>query len=372
MFLLYAFRGFNVREVKGFVLRAVRILLIPSLVIAFVAMINYLRFGYPSPISGMIKSGFPFNPVFQPTILLDNIVRVFVSQDYKFLIAALPLYLAIILFSSLFSNILSYHKNLPGLLGNPSFAYSVAGSTLILNLVLFQKWSKGIAGWYLVIPLILAGVILSHAISGNMESIKRVLEKTETMLKIPEKFNLSKSPNAFSYMVVVPLLAIVCISTMTIPYYANADYTGSSLESWINTLEDDVVFASTDCGSIAFWSNKTFINLDGLVSDYNYQEEIRDGRFNQYLHENGVDYIIVRIWDKPQPHILREPEKMYQARIALDVLEGNYTTFEFYVYSYVYYTFSDFIQLSRNDEVFRSSVFMDGLVRSRNIVWRFH
>lgn len=372
LFLLYALRSFDVEGLKGFFLKAVRILLIPSLAIAFVALTNYLRFGYPSPISGVIKSGFPFIPVFQPTMLLDGLLAALLTQNCNRLTAGLPLYLVIILLTTLIFTVLSHRNNVAGLLKNTLFAYSVAGSALFVNIVLFQKWSKGIDLWYLVVPLILAGVIISYAISGSVDSIKRVLERTETALRVPERLNLSKSPRTFSLLVMVPLLVIVGISATAIPYYSTYASSESSLESWMDTLEDDVVFASTDCGSIAFWSNKTFVNLDGLVNDYNYQEVIRDGGLNQYLHENGVDYILVSVWEEPQPQRLREPEKMYQTRIAPDVLEGNYATFDFYVYSYLYYTYSDIIHLSRSDEVFRSSVFMDGLVKSRFIVWRLH
>ena len=56
----------------------------------------------------------------------------------------------------------------------------------------------------------------------------------------------------------------------------------------------DTVFASWNAGQLGFFSNRTFINLDGVINDVDYYERVLLGSTSviDYLSENKVDYIV--------------------------------------------------------------------------------
>ena len=56
----------------------------------------------------------------------------------------------------------------------------------------------------------------------------------------------------------------------------------------------DTVFASWNAGQLGFFSNRTFINLDGLINNVDYYERVLRGPvpLADYLVENKVDYIV--------------------------------------------------------------------------------
>ena len=64
---------------------------------------------------------------------------------------------------------------------------------------------------------------------------------------------------------------------------------------WIRAnLPADAVLASWNAGQLGFFSHRTVINLDGLVNDRRYFEEVLKGRraLPEYLRENRVDYVV--------------------------------------------------------------------------------
>jgi hypothetical protein len=56
----------------------------------------------------------------------------------------------------------------------------------------------------------------------------------------------------------------------------------------------DTVFASWNAGQLGYFSNRTFINLDGLINNVDYYERVLQGStpLTDYLIENKVDYIV--------------------------------------------------------------------------------
>jgi hypothetical protein len=56
----------------------------------------------------------------------------------------------------------------------------------------------------------------------------------------------------------------------------------------------ETVFAAWNTGQLAFFSNRTFINLDGVINDLDYYERVLRGSLPlaDYLSENKVDYIV--------------------------------------------------------------------------------
>lgn len=56
----------------------------------------------------------------------------------------------------------------------------------------------------------------------------------------------------------------------------------------------DTVFASWNAGQLGFFSNRTFINLDGLINNIDYYQRVLNGPtpLTDYLNENNVDFIV--------------------------------------------------------------------------------
>jgi hypothetical protein len=56
----------------------------------------------------------------------------------------------------------------------------------------------------------------------------------------------------------------------------------------------DTVFASWNTGQLGYFSNRTFINLDGVINSVDYYERVLQGSvpLKDYLFENHVDYIV--------------------------------------------------------------------------------
>lgn len=347
---------------KYFIKKLLLIFGLPCLALGSVAIYNYLNFGKINTISGILKSSFP-KINFHPTFLLDDLFSVFyllskgiVNKKVLYLLSPLPIYLVIIFVIVL---ICQLKKRITrSLLDNKLFLYSLIGIILLFNLILFQKWDKGIDSWYLVIPTLLLGIIISIYLSEKL-CINKVFIIKNYQIKL---YNI----------IYILLLSIILFNSLSISKKIDNKKMESSFDLWIKQIDPKAVFAATDCGYAAFWSNRTFINLDGLINDYDYQEIIQENKLYQYLIDNGVDYITVGVWDKKVPYILRKTDKMYESRIAPDVLNGNYSEYIFYVYSYMYNKYSDKIIFSKDDEVFRSEMGTDarGSIMTRLIVWK--
>jgi len=64
---------------------------------------------------------------------------------------------------------------------------------------------------------------------------------------------------------------------------------------WIaDNSPPDTVFASWNAGQLGFFSNRTFINLDGVINNVDYYERVLHGStsLTDYLIENNVDFIV--------------------------------------------------------------------------------
>jgi hypothetical protein len=64
---------------------------------------------------------------------------------------------------------------------------------------------------------------------------------------------------------------------------------------WISeNFPPDTIFASWNAGQLGFFSNRTFINLDGVINNVDYYERVLRGSNSlaDYLSENNVDYVV--------------------------------------------------------------------------------
>ncbi|HET9905370.1 MAG TPA: hypothetical protein VFQ23_01980 [Anaerolineales bacterium] len=73
---------------------------------------------------------------------------------------------------------------------------------------------------------------------------------------------------------------------------------------WIaDNSPPDTIFAAWNAGQLSFFSNRTFINLDGLINSIDYYERVLQGPvpLSDYLVENKVEYIVDYAIYRPIP-----------------------------------------------------------------------
>ena len=125
-------------------------------------------------------------------------------------------------------------------------------------------------------------------------------------------------------------------------------------------LPADAVFATTDAGVFGYFSERTTINLDGLINNYRYREEIRAGRFAGYLHQRGVQYIL----------------DQYSAGNDAWV-SGDYESRPYRVWFHPERRVAGEVQLFREDEVFRvivqtrTTLASDEVKPNAIVMWRY-
>jgi hypothetical protein len=142
---------------------------------------------------------------------------------------------------------------------------------------------------------------------------------------------------------------------------------GGDLYSLVLSRGPDAVWAATDCGAIAFWTGAPFVNLDGLINGFEYQTALKHNDLDGYLKRTGVDYLVVGAWRCGPSAGPIDP--MYVHRVDPTLFSGEYSTYDFFVYSYMYETYSDTITLLRDQEVWRSDHELDGTIPARTIVF---
>lgn len=107
------------------------------------------------------------------------------------------------------------------------------------------------------------------------------------------------------YKKIIPLLLLFLIvlnlysAYKFINRYENANYNSWQVNNYNiavlvkNSLPQDSRFFYTDCGIFGFFSERTTINGDGLVNNYEYQEILKSGGLGQYLKVNSITHIVI-------------------------------------------------------------------------------
>ena len=224
---------------------------------------------------------------------------------------------------------------------------------------LFQKWSKPVPVWYFG-PAVLTGTFALAVGVANTVSLRRLRALAAAAAVGVLLVNVASIGKAWYRG--TPLW------TVSQPQTAQAAGRCTPLIEFMKSQPSDQRWACTDCGKLAFWSNRPVVNLDGLVNDFDYQRALRDGRLAEYLREKNVRYLVFLAWDKPQTQH-RQYEPMYECRVAPDVFSGDYDAAEFCVYSYRYMNYSDRVRLPREAEIWRSAAAPDRRALAKAVVF---
>lgn len=319
-------------------------LLLPIFVfLAPYVLFNHSYFGSWMPIHGTLKTNFP-HLNFQPNNILgpsDRLIDIARFLPFRILIASL-----------IGLTLLFRQKHLSQTARTIGMTLSIITLTQLFGFVFFQKWSKPIPSWYLGLPLFtsLSGLFLG--ITNNLQ-IHYIKFLYTSIILIVTLANIKGGCRAVSdNQTTQPFTMGVTTETI----------------NFIRSIPDSAIWAYTDCGQFAYWSGKKFINLDGLINDFEYQHHLYRHELTSYLYDHRVKYLIAGVWAQKQT-IGYEYEPMYQYRACSKTFSGRYDSLAFYVYSYLYQTFSDIINLPFKSEIWRSSVFQDGNSKARFIVY---
>jgi len=186
--------------------------------------------------------------------------------------------------------------------------FGVAALLHMAYLVLFMVW--GVDRWYftLLFPVGLLG--LPWLARGALESLGR--------------------RRAFAFaMLAAGGIGAIAVQTVALHLRDQRYLAGTAeLARWAAVnLPADAVLAATDSGVLAWFSERTTINLDGLINNWRYRDALRAGRLEGYLRERGVTHILdqynagrrewyegtydsrrIRIWFRPERRVAGEIE----------------------------------------------------------------
>ncbi len=315
--------------------------LVPLVIVASVYIaINLFWTGYPTPISGEIKSSFPFITLHGE--FLRTPLDMAPLSGWSALFAA-PNVLAASVAIVLLALACMWNWSEPWCRA-VGLVLAIA-ALLVANVLLFQRWDKGVEPRYLALPYSLIGFAALALLGG------------------------SARPAVPASLFIV--LAGSCAFGLAMRLYAERDArmdrrTQREVQAIVAPTER---MAGTDVGGFAFWLERSVVNLDGVVNDRELQDVIRDKRLGAYLDRSGVRYLIVALWDAPQT--FTAPERMYRARIFPEGVFGKgYDHYDYTVYSYVYDAYSEPIRLCPADEVFRESIGRDGTANAAIVIYR--
>jgi hypothetical protein len=292
---------------------------------------NGLAFGHPTPISGMSKSSFPW-PHFQPDQLtsVPRSGRSLRSLNQLTVIAVLVV-----------GPLLVRGRGALGERGRTIVRWlAVLGALQLVSFVFFQRWAKPLEQWYLA-PVVGIGAAIVAAIVVDLLGPRwslRLATVFALLVAVLVGAGLGDRAPESQKQAVVGVLA---------------------------STPPASVFASTDSGILAFGSGRRVINLDGLVNSFAYQDAIRDRHLGAWLRNQGAKFLIVRIWETAPAF----DEPMYRSRVSSDVYWGKYSTYDFWVHSYVYDADSEPIPLGHGRERWRGPEVMDQGVRSRFVIF---
>jgi hypothetical protein len=250
VYLLAAYRRGGPGHGKGWRDLAGRFLRLfgPSvLALAGFLLWNGLTFGHLVPISGALKSSFPV-PVFR-------FGQILLYREICFLAMLALVWTAL------------RRRELD--VGVRIVAWGFLGQ--LVYLLLFQKWAY--YAYYLVplglsVSLLAVGHFFGHTLRGRL-----------------------KWQRAFLVVAAVGVLAGQVVSWSRVKFGFQT-YTYRAAQWASKNTADDAVFAMTDCGVFGYFCGRSCINLDGLVNNYSYQYVLLTGRLEEYLRDEGVDYIV--------------------------------------------------------------------------------
>ncbi|HOX39066.1 MAG TPA: hypothetical protein PL033_13865 [Candidatus Brocadiia bacterium] len=252
--------------------------------LALFAAFNDTVYGRPATVSAWLKSGWP------GTLATGWLATVGVGVHARFLLCAAPaiVYAAILKwrYRSHWLRPWDAPASRPEITIASLCCYNVAYLCIILLLS-----THGTPGWYFSLALTTSIVILA----ALAESVAFPM-----MNSLPQRLPAI----ARTGMVVVSLVfGVVFVADKL---QRESFQPGSiAMGLWMrdNLPPDAVIYQVDSCGNVAYFSERSVINGDGLINGWEYQDYARSGRLIEYLRKTRAQYIV---WDefKGEEHIV--------------------------------------------------------------------
>jgi len=304
---------------------------------------NKLMFDSIMPISGELKNTFPH--IFEgaiPFILLGY------TTDRGLLVAMLIFAYTIMAF--LLSTFLFLRSPLRTETSERyKLSVLIIGTLYViahyLHTTLFMSWGIGI--WHFA-------VYIFHACALSAYIVDNLFRRLST-----QALRLATSATTAA------ILAVLAANSYIV---AKTQPKGWQLQSyraavWARThLPQDARLALTDSGLFGMLSERSVVNLDGIVNNMEYQEALKRRQLNDYFRRKGVRYLVMHAY---RPYPLK-----YTAPNYKEVLSANYSHVDIAFRSHLTDTLSDPIRVYREDEVYRSPAYYDGAFETVFIIWR--
>jgi hypothetical protein len=275
---------------------------------------NHLVFGAAMPISGQLKNSFP--QIVQPEFGLER----FRVRDLLVVSVTALFCIGSVLSKRLWQAQSAGERYFHAL----TLISAVTTLAHYFHTALFMKWAVfawHFAFYYFSLCLIFCSVMIL------------------LFNRLSPRWHLLATANTTAFALAVGLYAVAKAGEL----YNHFGWHGISYEAALWARQNtppDTVFAMKDAGIFGLFSQRSVINLDGLVNNMEYQEALRHRRLNRYLVEKGVEYLVQHAtWSKQGLNEL--------------VLSGRYNFIELPYRSQRYATWSDPVRLYRVDEVFR-------------------
>jgi hypothetical protein len=298
------------------------------LVVAPYLAFNYLKFGAVMPISGALKSSFPYPALDHSTY--DKTVAIGAANLASAGLATGWALWRVMRIPGPRSRLnLEFHTT-----ATTVFAWAV--TLHFLYVVLFMKW--GVFGWYFVTYPLFAIMLMS-------EPMDRALNST-AMLGRPALYGLTAAALC---------VGVIVRDQTRDPFPQNGGWHTPVYDAAVWAREHtpaDAVFAMSDCGDFAFFSTRRVINLDGLANDMDFQRTLAQQHLRRYLRENHVDFLV-----------------QHAVHNRGDVIAGEYDSLILRFESHRFAGLSDSVPVRKQSEVYRSIPFFDGPYPSVLLIW---
>lgn len=298
-----------------------------ALVVAPYLVWNLASFGGFMPISGMLKSSFP------AISYAGSVLGHLGTRGYLGLVLGICY---LIWFVARYGEL---KKDASGRLFFQAGMALASGAVVLhaLHTILFMRWA--VFKWHFVPYAFLGSLIVCEPLSRLVPALR------------------SRRARVIYFLAVAAVL-VRGVSGMTAAFHqpVERNWSTAAYEAALWAREKtapDAIFAMKDAGNFGYFSERSTINLDGVVNDLAYQRTLRDGDLGGYLARNGVAYLVQHaFWDRP------------------DILAGSYGEYRMTYRSRLYGTESDTITVRRGDEAYRSRPYFDGPHKTVFLVWR--
>jgi hypothetical protein len=291
---------------------------------------NQLTFSHVSTISAAIKSGFRLE-----NLRLQGLLRW--GLDYFLVILLIfVMFLAFILLQTKFKQ-KPFWIQLPHPLTEATAALSTGVLVHFLVTLLLSKFGLGV--WYFAgyLPIFqLWVVILLTLLFTTFRGKQRFLLQWLMVLILPFVI-------AATHLYAIRQKAQGDVGFLNKAYQAG---------QWVRTnLPEDAILGMADAGIFSYASDRSVINLDGVVNNFHYQERLLRYEFREYLLDNNVGYLVSNA----------VPVDQYEER--------GY--FRFCSYSFQYDVSGGCLNLTRDREIYRSASFDYRGAQRYLIIWQF-